>query len=58
MNGSGLALYEPQQFPVSFIYIQLHIESKKKKRLRQEENATIEQLVAMGFPRERGFLAP
>nr|GMC58578.1 NEDD8 ultimate buster 1 [Ipomoea batatas] len=33
--------------------IQLHIESKKKKRLRQEENATIEQLVAMGFPRER-----
>nr|GME17805.1 NEDD8 ultimate buster 1 [Ipomoea batatas] len=36
--------------------IQLHIESKKKKRLRQEENATIEQLVAMGFPRERAAL--
>ncbi|XP_059285554.1 uncharacterized protein LOC132039029 isoform X1 [Lycium ferocissimum] len=32
--------------------IQIHIESKKKKRLRQAANASIEELVSMGFPRE------
>ncbi|OIT36111.1 PREDICTED: NEDD8 ultimate buster 1 [Nicotiana attenuata] len=32
--------------------IQIHIESRKKKRLRQAENAVIEEIVSMGFPRE------
>ncbi|CAH9103022.1 unnamed protein product [Cuscuta epithymum] len=32
--------------------IQHHIALNKKRRLRQVENATIEQLAAMGFPRE------
>ncbi|KAK4713019.1 hypothetical protein R3W88_018926 [Solanum pinnatisectum] len=32
--------------------IQIHIESRKKKRLRQAANASIEELVSMGFPRE------
>lgn len=32
--------------------IQHHIESMKKKRLRHEQNASIDQLTAMGFPRE------
>ncbi|RAL37305.1 hypothetical protein DM860_004227 [Cuscuta australis] len=32
--------------------IQQHIESNKKKRLRNAQNAAIEQIAAMGFPRE------
>ncbi|KAJ8568654.1 hypothetical protein K7X08_028187 [Anisodus acutangulus] len=32
--------------------IQIHIESRKTKRLRQAANASIEELVSMGFPRE------
>ncbi|TMW90256.1 hypothetical protein EJD97_016005 [Solanum chilense] len=37
--------------------IQIHIESKKKKRLRQAANASIEELVSMGFPREAAAAA-
>ncbi|KAJ8562268.1 hypothetical protein K7X08_011559 [Anisodus acutangulus] len=32
--------------------IQIHIESMKKKRLHQAANASIEELISMGFPRE------
>ncbi|KAG5594031.1 hypothetical protein H5410_035263 [Solanum commersonii] len=37
--------------------IQIHIESRKKKRLRQAANASIEELVSMGFPRETAAAA-
>lgn len=37
--------------------IQIHIESRKKKRLRQAANASIEELVSMGFPREAAAAA-
>lgn len=37
--------------------IQIHIESRKKKRLRQAANASIEELVCMGFPREEAAAA-
>ncbi|KAK6783766.1 hypothetical protein RDI58_017220 [Solanum bulbocastanum] len=37
--------------------IQIHIESRKKKRLRQVANASIEELVSMGFPREAAAAA-
>nr|XP_004242723.1 NEDD8 ultimate buster 1 [Solanum lycopersicum] len=37
--------------------IQMHIESRRKKRLRQAANASIEELVSMGFPREAAAAA-
>lgn len=38
------------------LVMQMHIESRKKKRLRQAANASIEELVSMGFPREAGIV--